>query len=122
MKKINLNVNYEIDKEKNPEAQDNVQITVNYFLFAVRLAYEKGISSDKRRLFVTIKEKLDAAVKNKTDVELNDFEFMFLRDAFSRAVAPVSEALFLTKAEGALLVAAGEDPVGEATEKTAKNK
>ena len=100
---MKLSQNYKIDREKNKDAQSDEQITINYLLYVVRQAYEKGMPSDKRRIYTNLLAKAEEAIKLKKDeLELNEFEKLFLKDCFSKAVVAPTEAEFVTLVENAL--------------------
>lgn len=100
---MKLKQNFKIDREKMKDAQSDEQITINYLFFVVRQAYEKGMPSDKRRMYATLLAKAEEAIKlKKEELELNEIEKLFLKDCFAKAVVPPTEAEFVTVVENAL--------------------
>lgn len=100
---MKLKLDFKVDREKNKDAQSDEQIAVNYLLYVVRQAYEKGMPSDKRRIYSNLLAKAEKAIKTKSEeLEINEFEKLFLKDCFSKAVVAPTEAEFVTLVEDAL--------------------
>ena len=100
---FNININYEFNREENPAIPSNQKVTTNYISHVIGLANDKGLADDKRRMFARIMDKLDKVVEAGTDtVELNDYEMVFIKDAFSKAMIPVKEVPIITLIEDKL--------------------
>jgi hypothetical protein len=91
-RKILLDIDFGMDRKKNPETVSNQQISVNLIHQAVQNGYKEGLNSDKRRIWNRVLAALQQAVKaNKKDITFNEYEFSFLKEAFGKAVVPAGE-------------------------------
>lgn len=103
-KKINLNLDFGIDREKQKDAATNQAVARNYLTYAINIGYKEGLPSDKRRIWDNIARRLDSAVdKNEESVVVNQYEYMFMKGAFEKAVVPAQEAKNFTTVETAFL-------------------
>lgn len=94
-KRINLLVDFKVDREKDKTAPLDLEIFRNYIGYAVNLGYKEGLTSDKRRLWDRIADKFDKAVEVKGEfVDLNAYEYPFIKTAFEKAVIPAQDRMF----------------------------
>lgn len=123
MRIINLKNDFGVDREKNKDWVADEQITANYINFAVTLAYKEGLNSDKRRMFKSIQDRLEKAVeRGDSEFEVNEYEYMFIKGAFEKALVPTNETKMFTVTEAAVFEAKfGEEKV-EDTNKKAKTE
>ena len=92
MKKLNLNIDYKLES-KNQDGveysieemtQANAELTSNYIETAVMMAHRDGLNSQFRRLWVKTQSKIKTAISLKDyEVEFEDGEFNFIKDAFA---------------------------------------
>lgn len=108
-KTIKLN-SIEFTDRKDPANKDvpsNQNLFMSYVGYVVNQAYgEQGLNGDKRRLYNRILEKMDKTVESNAKLlELNSYEYLFLKDAFEKATIEPKNTMMVTKVENALLSA-----------------
>lgn len=101
---ILLKNDFKIDRTKDKQQDSDQKITVNWIHYAVQKGFANGLSSDKRRLFFTLAEKLEKAIKNDEEyVEVNSVEQQFLKIAFENAIIDAKFTSGVSVAESAVL-------------------
>lgn len=112
MKKFNLDVNYELQKENaegkayTPEelSEGNAQLTNNYIETAVLLTNKDGLDSQFRRIWVKIQSKIQTALNTKEyEVEFEQGEFDFIKNAILNAKFNPTIAKYVVALEDAIL-------------------
>ncbi len=113
MKYINLENDFEIDREKQPEIAPNYELTIIWLTNGMDNGFKaKGLTSDARRIRARIMDKFDKVIKEKaTFLEINPIEYKFMVDAFNAGTASIQEAKWITIAENSLLNATDTSPV-----------
>lgn len=102
-KKIVLNLDFGIDREKQKDAASNQTIARNYLTYAINLGYKEGLASDKRRIWDKIQDRMETAIeKNEDYFTVNSYEMVFLRAAFEKALVPATETKNFTVVENAV--------------------
>jgi hypothetical protein len=112
MKKFDLNVNYELQKENaegkaytpNEISQGNAELSNNYIETAVLLTNKDGLDSQFRRLWVKIQSKIQTALNAKEYViELEQGEYDFIKKAIVDAKFNPTLARYVVALEDAIL-------------------
>ncbi len=110
-KYINLNQNFEVDRVKNPNTPSDKDLTLDWMANAMGYGYKNGLSSDNRRLFLSIIRKIEDAKKSDSQYfEVNGVEELFILKGFSQLVCSPQEAMWITLAEDAVKSALSELP------------
>lgn len=105
-KTINLSTLNLVDRSKpeNKEAPADATLFTNYVGYVVNKAFEGGMNGDKRRLYNRLLEKFDKAIDEKSEtVVVNNYEYLFLKDAFEKAVVEPANTMMVTKVENGIL-------------------
>lgn len=111
---ISLKNDFKVDREKDKETPGDIQLTANWIHFVVQKGYPGGLSSDKRRIFAKIAEKIEVCVeKAQPYLEVNQFEQLFLKQAFETAVIDPKFTHPVTVVEEAVMGATQELPAGK---------
>lgn len=103
-KSIKLDVDFGVDRIKDTKAPSNARIMLQYIGYTVGLGYKEGLSSDKRRMWDAILRRIEDAVEKGLDsFTLNQYEYVFIKQAYEKAVAPANEVKWVTASETAVL-------------------
>ncbi len=104
-KYINLKNDFGIDRsaDNSKDLPTDQELTLSWLRTGAIAGYPV-LASDKRRIFIKLSDRMDQAAKDKLDVfELNDIEYMFLRDGFEKGASKPEVAKYVNIAEEALL-------------------
>lgn len=94
---MRINLEYNQPKETT---LSNAELTFDYITHAINKRHEKGLNSSQRRLWGRIQRKFDDAIEQKFDeVELEEAEIDFIKEAFRDVVFPASLAKFVVVLE-----------------------
>lgn len=111
---IKLNNDFKIDREKNKETPPNQELTLSWIRHALISGYP-SLKSDQRRILTRIMEKIEDAEDDKSEyLEINTFEFHFMKTAFENGITKSEHAKYVTIAEDAFLNATDTLPVSDA--------
>lgn len=114
---INLKNDFKVNREIDKTAKPDNQITQEWIIYVIQKGYAGGMSSDKRRMFVTINDKIESAVEADEDyLELNPIEYQFVKTAFDNAIVEPKWAAAVTVVENAVFAATPEKPVSTPTD------
>ena len=111
MKKFNLNVNFDLNTKKEDGSEyteveitkANAELTNNYIETAVLMAHRDGLDSQFRRIWVKIQSKIQTALNTGDyEVEFEDGEFKFIKDAVTNAKFSPTIAKYVVALEDAL--------------------
>lgn len=103
---INLAVDYKVDRSlpENADTPSDVENTAMWIVQVVNVGYKDGLNNDKRRIWTAIQEQLNINVKaNDPLLKVNEYELLFLRQAFEKALIPPNISNAVTKVEDAIL-------------------
>jgi len=85
---MNINIDYKRTDDATKDTA-NADLSINYITYAVEQKYKDGLSGSLRRLYGRIQRKLDDALEsNSYDIDLEEAEKDFLKDAFRDAKFP----------------------------------
>lgn len=119
MKYINLKNDFQIDRAANKNVPSDQELTLNWLATGMGYGYNHGLTSDNRRLMVGIVKKVEVAKETKSDfLEVNTFEYEFMKKGFENAVCSAQEVLYVTIAEDALLAASDTVPLESTVQDT----
>lgn len=101
--KINLSNDFGVDREKDKQTPPDEEITISLINQAIRLAFP-NLQGDKRRLYASLETRLVKAVEDKaTEVEVNEYELRFIKEAFEKAPVPTQNSKAFTTVENVIL-------------------
>lgn len=117
---IKLENDFKVNREANPTAPTNKELSLNWIETAIAYGYKNGLPSDKRRIFSGIVGKIDATKKSSADyLEVNDYELIFIKNALALVVCSPQETIAITTVEDAVNAAVTEVPVADAASENA---
>lgn len=112
---ITLKNNFGVDRAVDTATVSDSKLTENWLNFIIQKGYASGLGADKRRIYTTIAEKIEVAVKADQDyLELNPVEYQFLKTAFDNAIVDPKFAAPVTVVENAVFNATVEMPTPSA--------
>lgn len=112
MKYVNLKNDFSVDREKDKTAPPDQELTCNWLKAGIIAGYPNSLKSDQRRIWTNIGNKMDLAVKEKSDfLEVNDIEYLFLKIGFETGTTKAEFAKYITITEDALLSATDTLPI-----------
>ncbi len=110
MKYIKLDNDFDIDRVKQPDVANNQELTCIWLRAGVIAGYPI-LTSDKRRLLISLSNRLAQAVKDKVEYfEINPVEEKFMRDGFEKSTTKPETAQYIQIAEDALFNAVDTIP------------
>lgn len=108
---IKLKNDFGVDRLTDKTTVSDSKLTENWLNYIIQRGYASGLTQDKRRLYNTINQKIESAVKKGEDYfELNVVEYEFIKKAFEAAIVDPKFSLSVTVVEGAFMGAVEELP------------
>jgi hypothetical protein len=108
MAKLNLAVDYKLvgPDGKTGTPKDHGELSKGYIEYAVSAKYKDGLNGQLRRVYGRIQANIGTAIATEEyEIELDEKEVKFLKDAFSDEVTkfPASVAQYVVALEDAIL-------------------
>jgi len=95
---MNLNLNYPQREDSN--ILPNPELTLDYINYAVKNSNPDGLSSDFRKIFSRIQNKISVAIdNNESEVNLEEAEKDLLKKSFEKAKFPAELSKFVVLLE-----------------------
>jgi len=82
---LDLNINFNVPEKEQDENFSNVNLAINYIVYAVKQRYQDGLEGQRRRIWGRMQRKMDAALEKdaETKINLESAEVDFLKGLFT---------------------------------------